>query len=106
MGRVSHRYPRPLLCHLLARQILSEDKGTKKMQEVWNAIREGADAYLSRQLRRILPLIAVDDRAVFERLYRPPHPRSDRTISWYVGKPAALVGRPGAGYRLRHGCAF
>jgi K(+)-stimulated pyrophosphate-energized sodium pump len=43
----------------LRREILGEDKGTEKMQEVWGAIRDGADAYLSRQLRTIVPLIAV-----------------------------------------------
>src|SRR5437588_514195 len=39
--------------------VLKKDKGTTKMQEVWNAIRVGADAYLGRQLRTILPLIAM-----------------------------------------------
>ncbi|MDA1330568.1 MAG: sodium-translocating pyrophosphatase [Chloroflexi bacterium] len=44
---------------VLRGQILKEDMGTKKMQEVWSWIRDGADTYLSRQLRSILPLIAV-----------------------------------------------
>jgi len=39
--------------------VLKKDKGTEKMQEVWNAIRVGADAYLNRQLRSILPLIGI-----------------------------------------------
>lgn len=39
--------------------VLNKDKGTEKMQEVWNAIRIGADSYLNRQLRTILPLIGV-----------------------------------------------
>ncbi len=43
----------------LRQQILREDKGTEKMQEVWNAIKDGADAYLGRQLKSILPLIAI-----------------------------------------------
>jgi K(+)-stimulated pyrophosphate-energized sodium pump len=43
----------------LRRGVLKKDKGTAKMQEVWNAIRIGADSYLGRQLRTILPLIAV-----------------------------------------------
>lgn len=30
----------------LRQQVLREDKGTKKMQEVWDAIKVGADAYL------------------------------------------------------------
>jgi len=43
----------------LRRQVMREDKGTEKMQEVWNAIRTGADAYLNRQLKTILPLIIL-----------------------------------------------
>jgi len=42
---------------MLRAQILRYDKGTPKMQEVWGAIRSGADAYLGRQLKSILPLI-------------------------------------------------
>jgi K(+)-stimulated pyrophosphate-energized sodium pump len=44
---------------LLARQILSEGKGSKKMQEVWGYIRTGANAYLRSQLRIIVILVAV-----------------------------------------------
>jgi len=43
----------------LRAKILREDKGTEKMQEVWKAIRDGADAYLSRQAKSIWPLIGV-----------------------------------------------
>jgi K(+)-stimulated pyrophosphate-energized sodium pump len=39
--------------------VLKNDKGTPKMQEIWNAIRKGADAYLGRQFNTILPLILV-----------------------------------------------
>jgi len=49
--------------------VLKKDKGTAKMQEVWNAIRVGADAYLNRQLRRILPLIGVLAIALFFSVY-------------------------------------
>ncbi|WP_345307129.1 sodium/proton-translocating pyrophosphatase [Candidatus Villigracilis saccharophilus] len=31
----------------------------RKMQEVWNAIKDGANAYLQKQMRSILPLIAI-----------------------------------------------
>jgi K(+)-stimulated pyrophosphate-energized sodium pump len=44
---------------LLARQILSEGKGSAKMQEVWGYIKTGANAYLRSQLRIIAVLIAV-----------------------------------------------
>ena len=50
---------------LLRRGILREDKGTPRMIEVWEAIKQGANAYLSRQLRTILPLIALLTIALF-----------------------------------------
>src|SRR6266496_673149 len=43
----------------LARQILSEGKGSQKMQEVWGFIRTGANAYLSSQLRIIAALVLI-----------------------------------------------
>jgi K(+)-stimulated pyrophosphate-energized sodium pump len=43
----------------LRNQVLRKDKGTDRMVEVWEAIRQGADAYLTRQMRSILPFIAV-----------------------------------------------
>jgi K(+)-stimulated pyrophosphate-energized sodium pump len=65
----------------LRSQILREDKGTPKMIEVWNAIREGADAYLRRQLKSILPLIAILTLALFASVYIvPPTPEASE---WY-----------------------
>ncbi|MFH1523460.1 MAG: sodium-translocating pyrophosphatase [Chloroflexota bacterium] len=52
--------------------VLKKDKGTAKMQEVWNAIRVGADSYLSRQLRTILPLIGVLTLVMFFSVYVVP----------------------------------
>ena len=49
--------------------VLKKDKGTTAMQDVWNAIRVGADAYLSRQLRSILPLMGVLAVAMFLSVY-------------------------------------
>jgi K(+)-stimulated pyrophosphate-energized sodium pump len=49
--------------------VLKKDKGTAKMQEIWNAIRTGADAYLSRQLKTILPLIGILTIVMFFSVY-------------------------------------
>ena len=42
------------------------------MQEVWNAIRIGADSYLSRQLKTILPAIGVLTVLLFLSVYVVP----------------------------------
>jgi K(+)-stimulated pyrophosphate-energized sodium pump len=61
----------------LRSQILKEDKGTPKMQEVWGAIKDGADAYLRKQLRSILPLIIILTFALFLSVYIvPPSPEA------------------------------
>src|SRR5215204_2313652 len=61
----------------LRSQILREDKGTEKMQEVWNAIKDGANAYLQKQLRSILPLIGILTVVLFASVYIvPPSPEA------------------------------
>jgi len=54
---------------LLTRQILAESKGSAKMQEVWNFIRTGANAYLRSQLRIIVVLIVVLTVVLFFSVY-------------------------------------
>ncbi len=56
----------------LRRQILREEMGSEEMQEVWEAIREGADAYLNRQLRTILPFIGLLTILLFLSVYIVP----------------------------------
>ncbi|MDD4178682.1 MAG: sodium-translocating pyrophosphatase, partial [Candidatus Margulisbacteria bacterium] len=57
---------------LLRHQIMSYDKGTPKMIEIWDHIRVGADAYLKRQLKTILPLIIVFTVILFFSVYIIP----------------------------------
>ncbi len=73
---------------LLRGTVLKKDKGTAKMQEVWNAIRVGADAYLSRQLRTILPLIAILAVALFLSVYVAPPSAEAREM---YGENALIV---------------
>ncbi len=43
----------------LRRNVMAEDKGSEAMIRIWTAIKDGADAYLTQQLRTILPFIGV-----------------------------------------------
>jgi K(+)-stimulated pyrophosphate-energized sodium pump len=73
----------------LRKQILAEDKGTPKMLEVWNAIREGADAYLRKQLFSILPLIGVLTFALFMSVYIVPP--STEAMQRFAGQSESSV---------------
>jgi len=53
----------------LRKDVLSHDTGTKQMQQVWEAINEGANAYLGRQLRTILPIVLILTIALFFSVY-------------------------------------
>jgi K(+)-stimulated pyrophosphate-energized sodium pump len=97
---------------LLRSQILREDKGTAKMQEVWGAIRDGADAYLRRQLKSILPLIAILTVALFFSVYIvPPSPEarlrfagmSDDQVRLLIGLARAIAFVMGSGFSLAVG---
>lgn len=49
----------------LRKDVLSHDTGTKEMQEVWEAINEGSNAYLKRQLKTIIPIVIPLTIALF-----------------------------------------
>ena len=96
----------------LRRQILAEDKGTAKMIEVWEAIRQGANAYLTRQLRTILPFIVILTIALFLSVYIVPPTEfslevfagySENTIRLIVGIGRAVAFVMGAGFSLMVG---
>ena len=56
----------------LRSQVMRMDKGDAKMQQVWNAIRKGANAYLNRQLKVIIPLIIFLTVVLFFSVYVVP----------------------------------
>src|SRR5512137_3022352 len=64
-----------LYAWLLRGIVLKKDKGSEKMQEVWNAIRIGANSYLSRQLKTILPAIGALGVILFLSVYVIPPSR-------------------------------
>ncbi|PWI49596.1 sodium-translocating pyrophosphatase [Candidatus Heimdallarchaeota archaeon B3_Heim] len=53
----------------LRKDVLSHDKGSEEMQQVWEAINEGANAYLKRQLKTILPIVLILTIALFFSVY-------------------------------------
>jgi K(+)-stimulated pyrophosphate-energized sodium pump len=73
----------------LRRQILAEYKGDDKMLAVWGAIREGADAYLRKQLFTILPLIGLLTFALFFSVYIVPP--SEDAMARFAGQSEATV---------------
>lgn len=96
----------------LRRQILREDRGTQKMLKVWGAIREGAETYLRRQLKSILPLIAILTIAMFLSVYIVPptqeamqrfRGRSESEVGLILGLGRALAFVMGASFSLTVG---
>jgi K(+)-stimulated pyrophosphate-energized sodium pump len=61
-----------LYAWLLRGSVLKKDKGSAKMQEVWNAIRIGAEGYLGTQLRSIIPALLLLTVAMFFSVYVSP----------------------------------
>ena len=61
-----------LYAWLLKNNVLKKDKGTEKMQEVWEAIKVGADSYLKTQLRTIFPAVGILFIALFLSVYVVP----------------------------------
>jgi K(+)-stimulated pyrophosphate-energized sodium pump len=74
---------------LLRAQILRKDTGSERMQEVWRSIQAGANAYLGRQLRRILPLVAILTAVLFLSAYIVPPSRE--ALAGFSGVPVKWV---------------
>jgi len=61
-----------LYAYWLWRDVIRRDKGSPQMQKIWEGIKTGAHAYLNRQLRSILPAMAVLTAALFLSVYLVP----------------------------------
>ena len=61
-----------LYAWLLRGSVLKKDKGSEKMQEVWEAIKVGANSYLQKQLKTILPAVGILFVALFLSVYVVP----------------------------------
>ena len=72
----------------LWRDTLRRDKGTKKMLDVWQAIKSGAEAYLGQHLRTMWPILLILTAAMFLSVYLvPPTEEADRLY----GENARLI---------------
>ena len=69
---------------MLRKQVMKKDKGTKEMQEIWGSIKGGANAYLSRQLKTIVPLIVILAVVLFLSVYIAPP--STEAMKRFAGK--------------------
>jgi len=59
----------------LWKNTIARDKGTQKMQDVWHAIKTGAEGYLRKQLRTILMAVAALTIVLFLSVYVVPPSR-------------------------------
>ena len=95
-----------LYAWMLRGKVLKKDKGTPKMQEIWQAISIGAESYLQRQLRTILPAIGFLGVLLFLSVYVVPPSREalvefpkntqliiaiGRTIAFIMGASFSLI---------------
>ena len=82
--------------YLLYRNVMAEDKGTEAMIRIWTAIKDGADAYLSSQLKTILPFVAILVFVLFASAWiAPPTPAA---VKMYGDNAHIIIafGRAGA----------
>jgi K(+)-stimulated pyrophosphate-energized sodium pump len=81
-----------LVAALLARHVLSADTGTPAMRVISDAIREGAEAFLSRQYKTIFALAAVAAILIF--------------AFYHLNRDVANIAEMGPGTALRITIAF
>ena len=70
----------------LAREVLKEDPGTERMQEISGAIRTGAIAYLNKQMEVVIPLAFVLAIVLFFTAHL-----ADAPLAISIGRGAALL---------------
>ncbi|MFX0014559.1 MAG: sodium-translocating pyrophosphatase [Promethearchaeota archaeon] len=95
----------------LRQDVMKQDTGTDEMKKVWYAIKEGADAYLWKQLKTILPIVIILTGALFLSVYLVHPSRAAEDEFAAVGLDPVLmiaIGRTvafmlGAGFSLMVG---
>jgi K(+)-stimulated pyrophosphate-energized sodium pump len=77
-----------LYAGMLVGQVTGADRGTKKMQEIAAAVREGANAYLARQLKVVGALIFV---LVFVLFYSKYSAGGENATNYALGRAGAFL---------------
>ncbi|MFX1286163.1 MAG: sodium-translocating pyrophosphatase [Promethearchaeota archaeon] len=96
----------------LKQDVMKHDTGTDDMKQVWSAIKEGADAYLGKQLKTILPIVILLTGALFLSVYLihtseaaqyelEAFPKQTRTLILAIGRTIAFI--MGASFSLMVG---
>lgn len=80
----------------LWRDTVRRDKGSPQMQEVWQAIKVGAEAYLRRQLMTILPILGILVILLFLSVYVIAPSREAQEMFGERARLALGLGRAGA----------
>ncbi len=70
---------------VLFREVLAADQGTSKMREIAEAVQEGAQAYLKRQFRTLLPVVVVVFLLLFALPADTTSQRIGRSVFFLVG---------------------
>ncbi len=80
----------------LWKDTMARDKGSKEMQSVWESIREGADAYLKRQLKTVLPILIILVVLLFLSVYVVEPSLEAKDLFGERAKLIVAIGRAGA----------
>jgi len=80
----------------LWRDTIRRDKGTKKMQGVWESIRLGAEAYLRQQLRTMFPILGLLVVLLFLSVYVVVPSQEARDLFGERAQLVIAIGRAGA----------
>ena len=102
-GVISVAFASLLYALWLWKNTISNDKGTQKMQQVWMAIKQGAQGYLNKQLKTIILVLVALTVILFLSVYVVP-PSSEAVARF--GRNAVIVVAIGRTIAFIVGAAF
>jgi len=76
---------------MLVGQVTGADQGTQKMKDIAAAVREGANAYLARQLKVVAMLIVILVFVLFYSKYASGKKDDPLTLTYSIGRAGAFL---------------